>query len=71
MTELERLPDRISALESQIVQLRAEMREEFSAVRQEIREGDEETRRFMRVLHEEVIGRIATMKESQPPTQAD
>ena len=71
VTELERLPDRMSALELQIVQLRAEMREEFSAVRQEIREGDEETRRFMRVLHEEVIGRIATMKESQPPTRAD
>ena len=28
-----------------------------------MREGDEETRRYMRVLHEEVIERIATISE--------
>ena len=77
VTELERLPDRMSALESQIVQLRAEMRDEFSAVRQEIRAGDEETRRVlgeridetnrhMRVLHEDVIGRLAVIQEGLP-----
>jgi hypothetical protein len=32
-----------------------------------MREGDEETRRQMRVLHEEVIGRIATLGESLSP----
>ena len=86
-TDLETLPDRIIAIESQIVQLRAEMRGEFSAVREEIRSGDEETRRVlggridetarvlgeriddngrhMRVLHEEVIGRLATIQEGQ------
>ena len=46
---LEQLPDRVTALETQIVLLRDEMRSEFSATRQELREeiraGDEETRR--------------------------
>ena len=76
MTDLETFPDRITAVESQIVQLRTEMRSEFSAVREEIRSGDEETRRVlgeridengghMRVLHEEVIGRLATIQEGQ------
>ena len=70
---LERLPERVTALETQIVQLRDEMRAEFSAtrtdaragdervvqtLREEIRAGDDETRRFMRILHEEVIERI-------------
>ena len=41
------------------------MRDEFSAVREEIRLGDEDTRRYMRVLHEEVISRIATIQEGQ------
>jgi archaellum component FlaC len=73
VTELESLPDLVTAVESQIVQLRSEMRDEFSAVRAEfaavragIHAGDEETRRFMRVLHEEVIGRLAVIQEGQP-----
>ncbi|HKH74347.1 MAG TPA: hypothetical protein VKA59_23470 [Vicinamibacterales bacterium] len=48
MIRLEELPGRMDRLESQIVQLRTEMGDEFSAVRQEIRSGDEETRREMR-----------------------
>ena len=70
---LEQLPERVTALVTQIVQLRDEMRVEFSAtraetrageermiqtLRQEIRDGDEETRRFMRILHEEVLERM-------------
>jgi hypothetical protein len=70
---LEQLPERVTALEAQIVQLRDDMRAEFSAtraearagdehvvrtLREEIRAGDEETRRFVRMLHEEVIERI-------------
>jgi predicted phage gp36 major capsid-like protein len=70
---LEQLPERVTALEVQIVQLRDEMRAEFSATRAEAREGDEETprvlrdeiragdqetRRFMRVLHEDLVARI-------------
>ena len=66
VTEPERRPDRMTVLESQIEQLRDEMREEFSAVRQEIRAGDEETRRFMRVLHEDVIRRLAVIQEGLP-----
>jgi predicted phage gp36 major capsid-like protein len=70
---LEQLPERVTALEVQIVQLRDEMRAEFSAtraegragdehvvrtLREEIRAGDEETRRFMRVLYEDLVARI-------------
>ena len=66
---LEALPDRVSALELQIVQLRGEMREQFSAVRREfgeqIKAGDEETRRYMRVLHEEVLSRLAMIEEGR------
>ena len=40
VTEIEQLPARMDRLESQIVQLRIEMRDEFSAVRGEIRTGD-------------------------------
>jgi len=109
VTDLETRPDRITAIESQIVQQRAEMHGEFSAVRAETRTGDEETRRVlgeridetarvlgeridkttrvlderidetarvlgeridengrqMRVLHEDVIGRLAIIQEGQ------
>jgi len=69
VTNLERLPERMDRVESQIVQLRTEMHDEFSAVREEIRTageevkrelreeiraGDEETRRLMHALQEEV-----------------
>ena len=73
---LERLPDRMTALELQFVQLRGEMRDGFSAIRDEMqqagtelraemRAGDEETRRFMRVLHEDLITRITTISEGR------
>lgn len=62
---LEQLPNRVSAVESQIVQLRDEMQSEFSATRALIREVDEDTRRYMRVLHEDVIQRIATLAEGR------
>jgi len=66
------LPERIASLESNILQFRTEVRVEVSAVRQEmqgaiqmlradIRAGDAETRRYMRVLHEEVLSRIAAL----------
>jgi hypothetical protein len=63
MQTLAGLPDRVASLEGQISQFRAEVRVEFSAVREEMRAGDEETRRHMRVLHEEVIARIALLDE--------
>lgn len=79
---LELLPARITGLESQILQLENGMRGEFSAIRREmvtaisqleerlgerIRSGDEETRRYMRVLHEDVIERISRIQEAPPP----
>ncbi len=45
---LEQLPEKLDALALQISQMRDEMRGEFSALRSEIRTGDEETRRVLR-----------------------
>jgi hypothetical protein len=50
---LERLPERVTAVELQLVQLRDEMRAEFSATRAEMRAGDEETRHLLRESEEE------------------
>jgi len=58
---MERLPQHVSALETQIVQLRDEMRAEFSTTRADARAGDEETRRYMRVLFEDLVERIKTI----------
>ena len=63
VTAVEQLPERVAALESQIVQLRGEMRSEFSAVRQEMRDLFAESGRHARVLHEVVITRIAAIRE--------
>ena len=91
MAGLEVLPERMTALELQVLQLREEMRAEFSvtrgemrsgdeeiqrSLREEIRAGDEETRNqlragigalgtHMRVLHEDVISRLALLQEGQ------
>jgi len=48
VTRLEELPARVDALASQVLQLRDEMHVEFSAIRGEMRTGDEETRRTLR-----------------------
>ena len=52
-------------------ELKSEIRDSCAAVRteliREIRTGDEDTRRYMRVLHEEVISRIATIEERRRP----
>ena len=48
---LEQLPERVTALETQVVQLRDEMRAEFSATRAEARAGEE---RVMQTLREEI-----------------
>ncbi len=48
---LRQLPDRVTMVEEQIVQLRDEMRAEFSATRAEAREGDE---RVLQTLREEI-----------------
>jgi hypothetical protein len=55
----------VTRLHGDVTQLRGNVRAEFAAVREEIRTGDEETRRQMRVLHEEVISRIALLDEGR------
>jgi len=68
------LPARMSAVELQIVELRAEMRGEFSAVRQEMgqlgttlraemRTGHEELRAEMRALNAETKAQLLTLHE--------
>jgi malate synthase len=76
--KLETLPDRVTALEVQISEFRADVRAEFSATRSELRaemramgEGlcgemramNDDTRAQMRVLHEEVIARFNLLDE--------
>ena len=76
MQALRRLPDRVASLDEQFVQFRVEVRGEFSAsrselggeikalgevLRKEMRAGADETRRLMRVLHEDLIARIAAL----------
>ena len=101
---LERLPSRIDAIELQILQFREEVRVEFSATREGLRDSldslrselqqlhgqavaritlteqallyemsqlderaasrDADTRRFMRMMYEDLIDRIATLGES-------
>lgn len=63
MTRLEELPARIDDLTLQVSQLRTEMRAEFSAVRGEMAEQIGGLATQMRVLHEDVIGRIALLQE--------
>jgi chromosome segregation ATPase len=56
----------IIGIRGDITEIRGDItgiRGEFAVVRDEIRAGDEETRRQMRILHEEVISRIALLQE--------
>ena len=73
VTRLEELPARIDDLASQVSQLRTEMRDEFSVVRTEMAAGfataEAKTDGLavqMRMLHEDVIARIALLQEGQP-----
>ena len=73
---LELLPNRVTAVESQILQLRGEMRDGFSAIHerlagheqqfQSIEKRFDETNRHMRVLHEELLTRLSLLQESRP-----
>ena len=55
-----------SAIRQELTSLfRAELVGNTDSLRAEIREGDEETRRFMRVLHEDVIARIAALGDAR------
>jgi len=59
MNNLSELPLRVAGVETQLIALR----DDFTALRAEVRAGDEETRRQMRVLHEDAISRIALLQE--------
>ena len=80
MQELRELPTRVAGVELQILQLREEMREAFSATRSElrgemhsirdelraeIRDGDQATRDFMRMLYEEYKTTLRTIGEGK------
>ena len=78
MGELQELPGRMAAVESQILQLRGEMRDGFSAIHarlatheqrfddltRQMREGHEELGRHMRLLHEDVVSKMSVTKEA-------
>ena len=59
MEQLRDVPARLSAVESQIVQLRGDMQTEFSALRDEMRAGDESLRVEMRTCEERLRTEIA------------
>ena len=59
VASLEELPERVARIESQILQFREENRAEHSAIRTEIRAGDEETRRFAKVLHDDLLAKLS------------
>lgn len=55
-----------SAVRRELTELfRAELQINAESLRAEIRQGDEETRRYMRVLHEDVIARIAALGDAR------
>jgi predicted phage tail protein len=75
VTALEAMPARLDALSVQIQQLRQQMHDGLSALREEIRAGDEETRRVLReavnetrthmlVLHEDLVERIKRLGDA-------
>ena len=69
VTELEQLPARIDDLTSQVSQLRIKMSAEFSAVRAELSELGDRLDTRMRVLHEDVIARIALLQDGLTPAK--
>jgi uncharacterized protein YqgV (UPF0045/DUF77 family) len=69
---LQGLPDQLTSMKAQIdaqfTQVAAQFEQvhaRFEQLRHEIREGDEETRRQMRILHEDVIARIAALRDGR------
>jgi len=53
-------------MKAQGADLRAEMKAQGAGLRGAIREGDEETRRFMLILHEDTLSKIALIGEGRP-----
>ena len=76
MQEMRELPERVTKLESQILQLREEIQNAFSALRTDmrgeiaaavatLRQAIDQTNAHMRALHEEALSRIATIGEGR------
>ena len=63
MTALEELPARVGALESQIVQLRSEMRGEFSALRGEIGQVRDDLRGEMKAMGDRLEAAIQESRD--------
>ena len=61
--EMRELPNRVTGLESQILQLSQLIASEVSAIRDEVDAGDAEPRVFIRVLCEDVLARIKAIGE--------
>jgi hypothetical protein len=61
--ELRELRGQVTTLESQILQLRQETRDEVSSIRGEHKAADDDTRAFMRILYEDVLARIESLGE--------
>jgi hypothetical protein len=55
-------------MKAQGTDLRDEMKAQGSDLRAEIRKGDGETRRFMLILHEDTLSKIALIGEGRPPS---
>jgi len=58
--------DEFSAIRSEMA-TRAGLDPQLQGLRAEMVAGDEETRRQMRVLHEDLVSRIALLHEARPP----
>ena len=71
MLERRDLPNRVAKLESQVLQLRKELRDEFSAIRWEMKAADDETRVFVRILYEDVLSRLEVIGEGDGPDRSD
>ena len=63
--EIGNLHGEVGGLRGEVGDLRAEVHGMRDDLRSEIRAGDQETRNFMRALHEDTIARIATMGEGR------
>jgi predicted nucleic acid-binding Zn-ribbon protein len=61
--QMQHLPERVTTLESQFVQFREALRNEFSTIRTEMKHADDDTRVFMQVLYEDVLSRLEMIGE--------
>jgi hypothetical protein len=68
MQEMRDLPERVTSLELQMLQLREETRNEVSSIRREFTAADEETRVLKRILHEDAMARIKACEKGMTRT---